>query len=51
MSLEAGEVLTKSYSESRGMVEALVDAGVVQPPSERVQTAFVKLAKCRLRQR
>ena len=33
-------MLIKSYSESRGMVEALVDAGVVQPPSERVQTAL-----------
>jgi hypothetical protein len=49
--MEAGEVLIKSYSESRGMVEALVDAGVVRPPSERVHTAFVTLANCRLRQR
>jgi hypothetical protein len=48
MSLEPGEVLIKSYSESRGMDEALVDAGVVQPPSESVETAFVKLAKYRL---
>ena len=49
--LKAGEVLIMSYSESRGMVEGLVDAGDVQPPRERVETAFVKLAKCRSRQR
>lgn len=48
--LEWGEVIVKDWSENRGMVEALVKAGVVHPAHRQIQSAFVTGKVCRLTQ-
>lgn len=49
--LEPDEVLVKSYSENAGLLEALLEAGVVEKPTSWVEAGYAKLAKCRLRER
>lgn len=46
--LEHDEVLIKNYSENEGMLEALVDAGVVKPTGRVIQTGFVEVPVCKL---
>jgi len=48
--VDADELIVKDYSENEGMVDALVEAGVVQPSFTRVSVGGygVTCARCRL---
>ena len=46
--LKDDEVLVKDYSENKGMLAALVGAGVVEPTGREVDSGFVKLPVCKL---
>lgn len=46
--LEPDEVLVKDYSENEGVLAALLNAGVVLPPSEKVPTGFCEVYRCKL---
>jgi len=48
MDLAEDEVFIKDYSENAGMYRTLLDAGVIAPLTEEVQTGFVKVLKCKL---
>lgn len=48
VALEDDEVLVKDYSENAGVLKALVDGGVVLPPTEEVPAGFDKLYRCRV---
>ena len=39
--LEEGEIIVKDYSENTGMLQALVDAGVVEPTGRAVACGFI----------
>lgn len=43
--LAEGETLIKDYSENEGILDVLVRAKIVSPPSEWVPTGFVKVAR------
>lgn len=47
--LAADEVLVRDYSECQGMLQALLEAGVVEKPTSWVEAGYTRLAKCRLR--
>lgn len=49
--LKPDEVLLKDFSENRGIVAALVAAGVVDEPTSWVEAGYARLARCRLRTR
>ena len=42
------EVIVKDYSENKGMLDALVDAGVVSPPTGHVNSGFITAPVCKL---
>lgn len=42
------EVLIKDYSENEGMLQTLVDAGVISEPTGTIQHGFVILYVCKL---
>lgn len=46
--LEADEVCIKNYSENEGMLEILVNAGIVKPTGIYVETGFVSIPICKL---
>lgn len=46
--LEDGEVFIKDYSENEGMLDALVEAGVVEDTGRRVLSGFVSIPVCRI---
>lgn len=46
--LEADEVLIKTYSENAGMLETLIDAGVIEDTGKNVQSGYVVLPVCKL---
>ena len=46
--LDPDEVLVKDYSENEGVLAALLNGGVVLPPSEKVPTGFCEVYRCRL---
>lgn len=46
--LEDGEVFIKTWSENEGMTDALVDAGLIEPPHGKEPTGFVLADRCRL---
>lgn len=48
-SLNEGEVAIKNYSENQGILESLIDYGVVEPPHAFVKTTWVKVPICRLK--
>ena len=37
------EVLIKNYSENEGILEALIDANIIEKPYAAIETGFVKL--------
>jgi hypothetical protein len=46
--LRHDEVFVKNYSENEGVVDALVKAGVAQPPHRWVMSGFVQIPVCTL---
>ena len=46
--IEEGEVFIKNYSENSGMVESLVEAGVIEPPHRKFPSGFVQIEVCKL---
>lgn len=42
------EVIIKDYSENEGMLDALVEAGVVTPTGKTVKTGFVTCPICKV---
>ncbi len=42
------EVAIKDYSENEGMLDTLMDAGVVKPPHRFVSSGFVMIPICNL---
>lgn len=47
-SLSEGEIFIKNYSENEGMVECLVEAGLIAEPHNMVQSGFVYIPVCKL---
>lgn len=43
------EVAVKDYSENKGVLQALIDAGIVYEPVWSVQSGFVTIPVCRLK--
>jgi hypothetical protein len=48
--LAPDEVLVKDYSENVGMLQALVEAGIVEPTGRTVRSGFVEIPVARLRE-
>ncbi len=46
--LDEGQIFIKDWSENEGMLEALLEAGVVIFTGERVPSGYVQAPKCRL---
>jgi Rieske Fe-S protein len=46
--LAPGEVIVKDWSENEGMLEALVNAGIVEDTGRVVRTGFVDANICKL---
>lgn len=46
--LEENEVIIKDYSENKGMLDALVSAGVVSEPVRYVRTGYIEAPVCNL---
>lgn len=46
--LPENEMVLKSYSENEGMLEALVDAGIVEDTGRRVHSRYVEMPVVRL---
>jgi hypothetical protein len=44
--LEDNEILIKDYSENTGMLNALVEAGIVTDTGKRIQSGFVNIPVC-----
>jgi len=49
LQLEPDEVVIKNCSENEGVLQALIDAGVVHPPHRHAHTVFIQADICRLR--
>lgn len=47
--LNEDEVAIKDWSENEGMVEALVEAGVIHPPHRHIQSGYVQVPIARWR--
>lgn len=45
-----GEVAIKNWSENEGMVEVLVQAGVIEPPHREIALGYVIAPVCRIRE-
>jgi hypothetical protein len=43
-----GEIAIKDYSENEGMLDTLVNAGIVSKPLRYVQSGFVQIPICKL---
>lgn len=48
--LDSNEVAVKDYSENQGMLQVLIEAGVVHTPHRIVSTGFVTIPVCFLSQ-
>lgn len=46
--LDKDEVIIKDYSENEGMLQCLIDAGIISEPRRWVKTGFVTCPICRL---
>lgn len=46
--LGENEVFIKDYSENEGMLNSLMEAGIVSAPIDMVQSGFVQIPKCKL---
>lgn len=47
--LAEDEVAIKNYSENEGILETLIDAGIVEKPHRLVSSGFVNIPVCRLK--
>jgi len=47
-SIERDEVIIKDYSENSGILDALVEGGVVSKPIRTIRTEFVEMYVCKL---
>ena len=47
--LKEDEVAIKDYSENEGLLDALIEAEVVEPPHAFIQSGFVKIPICKLK--
>ena len=45
--LARGETIIKTWSENEGVLQSLVDAGIVEDTDGRIPVGFVKAAVCR----
>ena len=48
VNIPGGEVAVKSYSENEGMLEALIEAGVVEAPHRVAESGYVLIPICKL---
>ena len=48
-SLQPDEVALKTYSENRGILETLLDAGMIEPPHRELSSGFVTIPICKLK--
>lgn len=48
--LGADEYAIKDWSENEGMLDLLVDAGIVDPPHRYITSGYVLVPVCRLRE-
>jgi len=46
--LKDNEVFIKDYSENQGMLDSLVNAGIISKPIEFVKSGYVHVPKCKL---
>lgn len=46
--LNDDDVCIKDYSENAGMLDAMINAGVVAPPHREIAQGFVNIPVCRL---
>lgn len=46
--LEDNEVFIKDYSENDGILEVLVNAGIIEDTGKRVRSGFVTIPVCRV---
>jgi hypothetical protein len=46
--LKEGEVAIKNYSENAGILESLIESGIVDYPHAFVDTGYVKVPICKL---
>jgi len=49
VSLEEGEVIIKDFSENEGVLQALLDAGVIERTGRRVEGGYITCEICRLK--
>jgi len=47
--LNSDEVAIKDYSENEGILESLIEAGIVEHPRAFIQTNHVKIPICKLK--
>ncbi len=43
------EVAIKDYSENQGILDSLMNAGIIEPPHEFIQSGFVTIPVCKLK--
>lgn len=46
--LQENEVAIKNYSENEGILDVLVDEGIVKPPHRHIKSGFVIIPICEL---
>ena len=46
--LDENEIAIKNYSENEGILDVLVDEGIVKPPHRHVKSGFVLIPICEL---
>lgn len=46
--LEEGEVFIKSWSENSGLLQWMIEEGIISSPIEEIPLEFVKAHKCKL---
>jgi hypothetical protein len=44
----ADEVFIKDYSENEGLLEVLIEAGIISEPVDHVYSGFISAPKCKL---
>ena len=47
--LQPDEVAIKNYSENRGILDTLLEAGIIDPPHREVSSGFVTIPICKLK--
>jgi hypothetical protein len=46
--LSTDEVAIKDYSENEGILQSLIDSGIVEKPHRNIQSGFVTIPICKL---